>query len=78
VAGAPPEPRTGALAGLPATANATHEVVDGNRRTLRARAKDIAAGDRTGAAVKKAIEEVNAAVIIAIAAGGAVAGGASR
>ena len=51
------------------------QVVDGDKKAVRARAKDIAAGDWAGAAVKKAINAVNeaqAAIIIGAAAGAAV------
>ena len=72
VAGAKPDGRTAALVSLLAAVNAAAKVVDGDKKTVRARAKDIAAGDWAGAAVKKAIDAVNdAAAIIIITAAGA-------
>jgi hypothetical protein len=80
VAGASPDSRTAALVSLLAAVNAAPKVVDGDKKAVRARAKDIAAGDWAGAAVKKAIDAVNAtvAIIIINAAGTASAVGASR
>jgi len=75
VAGASPDSRTAALVSLLAAVNAAHKVVDGDKKVVRARAKDIAAGDWAGAAVKKAIDAVNetvAATIIIIGGAGAV------
>jgi hypothetical protein len=75
VAGASPDSRTAALVSLLAAVNAAHKVVDGDKKAVRARAKDIAAGDWAGAAVKKAIDAVNetvAATIIIIGGAGAV------
>jgi Golgi phosphoprotein 3 GPP34 len=77
VAGATPDGRTAALVSLLAAVNAAHKVVDGDRKLVRARAKDIAAGDWAGAAVKKAIDAVNASIAIVIAAGAVAAGGSS-
>jgi hypothetical protein len=76
VAGATPDDRTAALVSLLVAVNAAHKVVDGDKKAVRSRAKDIAAGDWAGAAVKKAIDAVNAtvAVIIATSAGAAVSG----
>ena len=78
VAGASPDSRTAALVSLLSAVNAAPKVVDGDKKAVRARAKDIAAGDWAGAAVKKAIDAVNetvAAIVIITAAGAA---GASR
>ena len=74
VAGASPDSRTAALVSLLSAVNAAPKVVDGHKKAVRARAKDIAAGDWAGAAVKKAIDAVNEAVaaIIIISAAGAV------
>ena len=73
VAGASPDSRTAALISLLAAVKAAPKVVDGDKKAVRARAKDIAAGDWVGAAVKKAIDAVNEAVatIIIINAAGA-------
>ena len=78
VAGATPDGRTAALVSLLVAINTAHKVVDGDKKAVQARAKDIAAGDWAGAAVKKAIDAVNASIAIIIAAGAAgaaVAGG---
>jgi hypothetical protein len=77
VAGATPDGRTAALVSLLRAVNAAHKVVDGEKKAVQARAKDIAAGDWAGAAVKKAIDAVNASVVIIITAGAAGAGGSS-
>jgi hypothetical protein len=81
VAGAAPDPRTAVLVSLLAAVDAAHTVVDGDRKVVRARAKEIAAGDRAGdavkAAVKKVIDAANASLVIIFAAG-AVSGGGSR
>jgi hypothetical protein len=77
VAGGTPDQRSAALVGLLAAVNAAHKVVDGEKKAVRARAKDIAAGDWAGAAVKKAIDAVDASIAIIIAAGAAGAGSSS-
>jgi hypothetical protein len=81
VAGATPDPRTAALVVLLAAVDAAHKVVDGDKRAVRARAKEIATGDWAGdavkAAVRKAIEAVGASLVIIFAAG-AAGGGGSR
>jgi hypothetical protein len=77
VAGATPDGRTAALVSLLAAINAADKVVDGDKRAVRARAKDIAAGEWAGAAVKKAIDAVNASIAVIIVAGAAAAGGSS-
>lgn len=77
VAGATPDARSAALVSLLVAVNAAHKVVDGDKNAVRARAKDIAAGDWAGAAVKKAIDAVNASLAIVIAAGAGAAGGRS-
>lgn len=59
VAGARPDGRTAALVSLLIGVNAAHKVVDGDKKAVRARAKDIAAGDWAGAAVEKAIDAVD-------------------
>jgi hypothetical protein len=77
VGGATPDGRTAALVSLLTAVNATHKVVDGDKKAVRARAKDIAAGEWAGAAVKKAIDAVNASIAIIIASGAAAAGSSS-
>jgi hypothetical protein len=73
VAGATPDGRTAALVSLLVAVKAAPKVVDGDKKAVRARAKDIAAGDWAGAAVKKAINAVNAAQASIIIGAGAAA-----
>src|SRR5262249_60415338 len=73
VAGATPDGRTAALVSLLVAVKAAPKVVDGDKKAVRARAKDIAAGDWAGAAVKKAINAVNAAQASVIIGAGAAA-----
>jgi len=77
LSGAAPDGRTAALISLLAAVKAVPKVVDGDKKAVNSRAKDIALGDWAGPAVKKAIDAVNAsiAIVIAISAGGA--GGSS-
>jgi Golgi phosphoprotein 3 GPP34 len=73
VAGATPDGRTAALVSLLVAVKAAPKVVDGDKKAVRARAKDIAAGDWAGAAVKKAINAVNATQASVIIGAGAAA-----
>jgi hypothetical protein len=75
VGGVTPDGRTAAVVSLLVAVNATNKVVDGEKKSVRARAKDIAAGDWASAAVKRAIDAVNASVVVIIAAGASSAGG---
>jgi hypothetical protein len=77
VAGGTPDHRSAALISLLAAVNAAHKVVEGDKKAVRARARDIAAGDWAGAAVKKAIDAVNAGIAVIIVAGAAGAGSSS-
>ena len=77
VLGATPDSRTAALVSLLAAVNAAHKLVNGDKKAIRARAKDIAAGDWAGPAVKKAVEAVNASVIVIVIAAGAGGAGVS-
>jgi hypothetical protein len=77
VAGATPDGRTAALVSLLLAVNAAHKVVDADKKAVRARAKGIAAGDWAGAAVKKAIDAVNASIAIVITASAGAAAGRS-
>lgn len=63
---AEPDARTGALISLVYAVKAVHKVVEGDRRQLNARAKAISEGNWAGAAVKGAVEAVQAAVIAGI------------
>jgi Golgi phosphoprotein 3 (GPP34) len=73
VAGATPDGRTAALVSLLVAVKPAPKVVDGDKKAVRSRAKDIAAGDCVGAVVKKAINDVNAAQASVIIGAGAAA-----
>ena len=65
-----PDERTAALIALLHALKCEHKVVDArpyqlSRRQLRARAAEIAQGNWASEAVRKAIEEMNAAVLVA-------------
>ena len=67
---AAPDPRTAALIALLHALKCEHKIVDPrpyglSRRQLAARAEEIAEGNWASAAVRKAIDEMNAAVIAA-------------
>ncbi|WP_213932186.1 GOLPH3/VPS74 family protein [Rhodococcus sp. B50] len=73
--GLTPEPRTAALIALLSAADAAPKVFpDADKRAVKKRAKDIAQGEWAAKAVRDAVASVNAAMIAAVAAGGAVAG----
>lgn len=60
---ATPDERTGALVSLLLATDLTRKVVpDQDRRALKRRAKEISESEWSGAAVKRAIDEVNAAM----------------
>jgi hypothetical protein len=69
--------RTAALVSLLLATDLTRKVFPGqDRRTLKRRAKEIAKSEWAGAAVKRAIDDVNAAIVAAtVAAAGAAAAG---
>ncbi|MFG3120685.1 GPP34 family phosphoprotein [Streptomyces sp. NPDC048201] len=71
VAGAAPDRRTADLVALLHAVRAAHKVVDGDRRTVRTRAKEIADQNPGGDAVRQALDAVRAAMIAAAAAGSA-------
>lgn len=67
--GAEPAQRTAALISLLAAVDAAHKVVAAqDPRAVKRRAKEIAAGEWAGAAVKKAVDYVNAAVVVSVVA----------
>ncbi|RAS60405.1 Golgi phosphoprotein 3 GPP34 [Lentzea atacamensis] len=70
-----PDERTGALISLLYAVKALHKVFDGDKREMNARAKEISAANWTGAAVQKAMEAVQVAVMAAVVASTAVAAG---
>src|SRR5262249_2247365 len=78
-----PDTRTAALIALAHAVGCVDKIVDRrehgvSRRQLRGRAKKIAEGNWASAAVRKAIEEMMAAVIVTITATGAVVGQSHR
>lgn len=77
VVGVEPQPRIGAIVSLLYAIKAVPKVVDSreHKRVVQARAKAIAEGAWAAAAVRKAVEAVNAATVAAVAAAGITAGG---
>ena len=67
--------RTGSLITLLYAANSVHRVFDGDKREIKKRAKDIAAGNWAGDAVRKAIAAIQAGVTAATAAAAAASSG---
>ncbi|WP_434451754.1 GOLPH3/VPS74 family protein [Lentzea sp. E54] len=63
--------RTGALITLLFAVKAVHKVVDGDKRDMTRRAKDVAAGNWAGDAVRRAVEAIQAGVVAATAAAAA-------
>jgi len=72
-----PDERQAALVSLLYAVKAEHKVVDGPRRELRARAKEIAEGEWAGSAVSQAVQAVQATVMAAIVASTAAGSAAS-
>jgi hypothetical protein len=64
--GAKPDQHVALLISLLHAVKAEHKIVDGSRRELRARAKEVAAGDWAGPAVLKAVQAVQASVVVAV------------
>lgn len=82
VQGSTPDDRTAAVIALVHALRVEHKVVDRREydvstHQLRKRAGEIAEGDWAAAAVRAAINEMIAAVTVAVAAGGAAGAGAS-
>ncbi|KOV79434.1 GPP34 family phosphoprotein [Nocardia sp. NRRL S-836] len=67
--------RTGSLITLLHAVKAVHKVVDGDKREMTRRAKQIAAGKWAGDAVRKAVEAIQAGVVAATAAAAAASSG---
>ncbi|MDV8024424.1 GOLPH3/VPS74 family protein [Rhodococcus sp. IEGM 1330] len=67
VDGTTPSPHTAALISLISAVDLTHKVIaDADKKQLGHRAKQIAEGEWAGAAVRKAVSDVNAAVMAAV------------
>ncbi|QBJ97392.1 GPP34 family phosphoprotein [Rhodococcus sp. ABRD24] len=76
VEGLDPRPRTAALISLLSAVDAAAKVFPGaDRKVIRKRAKEIAADEWAGAAVRKAIEAINVAVVVAVMVPVVVGGG---
>jgi hypothetical protein len=67
--------RTGALITLLYAVKSVHKVVEGDKRDMNKRAKDIAAGNWAGDAVRRAVEAIQAGVGAATAAAAAASQG---
>lgn len=65
--GAQPDQHVALLISLLYAVQAEHKIVDGPRRELRARAEEVAKGEWAGAAVRKAVQAVQASVLAAVA-----------
>ncbi|SMD21383.1 GOLPH3/VPS74 family protein [Lentzea albidocapillata] len=63
--------RTGSLITLLHAVKAVHKVFDGDKRDMTKRAKEIAAGNWAGDAVRRAVEAIQAGVVAATAAAAA-------
>jgi hypothetical protein len=72
-----PDERQAALVSLLYAVKAEHKLVDGPRRELRARAKEIADGEWAGSAVSQAVRAVQATIAAAIVASTAAGSAAS-
>lgn len=72
-----PDRRVAGLISLLHAVKAEHKIVDGPRHQLRERAQEIADGDLTGTAVRKAIQAVQASIMAAVAASAVASSGSS-
>ncbi|MET9631348.1 GPP34 family phosphoprotein [Lentzea sp. NPDC006480] len=70
-----PDAHTGSLVTLLHAVKAVHKVFDGDKREMNRRAKEIAAGNWAGEAVRKAVEAIQAGVAAATAAAAAASSG---
>ncbi|KAA0021185.1 GOLPH3/VPS74 family protein [Antrihabitans cavernicola] len=78
VDGLEPRPRAAALVSLLSATGAVEKVfTDADKRAVKKRAKAIAEGEWAGAAVRKAIDAVNAAVVAAVVVASTSAGSSS-
>jgi len=67
VDGTTPEPHSAALISLVSAVDLTHKVItDADKKLLKKRAKEIAEGEWAGEAVRKAVSDVNTAVMAAV------------
>ncbi|MDI9897548.1 MULTISPECIES: GOLPH3/VPS74 family protein [Nocardiaceae] len=67
VDGTTPEPHSAALISLISAVDLTHKVItDADKKLLKKRAKEIAEGEWAGEAVRKAVSDVNTAVMAAV------------
>ena len=70
-----PDAHTGSLVTLLHAVKAVHKVFDGDKREMNRRAKEIAAGNWAGEAVRRAVEAIQAGVVAATAAAAAASSG---
>lgn len=73
VGGEQPGERAGALIALLHAIGVVPKVVEGDKKALKARAKEISEGDWTSVAVRKAVQSIQAAVTSAIVVAGSAA-----
>ncbi|WP_072810648.1 GOLPH3/VPS74 family protein [Rhodococcus zopfii] len=74
VDGLTPSPRTAALVSMLSAVSAAPKIFpDADKRAVKRRAEEIAEGEWAGAAVRRAVEAVNAAMIAAVTAGAVAA-----
>jgi hypothetical protein len=66
VEGLSAQPRLAAVISLLSAIDATPKVVVGDKKAIKKRAKDVADGEWAGEAVRKAVQDVNAAVMVAV------------
>ncbi|MCZ4521423.1 GPP34 family phosphoprotein [Rhodococcus ruber] len=67
VDGTTPQPHSAALISLVSAVDLTHKVItDADKKLVKKRAKEIAEGEWAGEAVRKAVSDVNAAVMVPV------------
>ena len=72
---AEPNERQAGLVSLLHAVKAEHKIVDGPKRELRERARAISDGEWAGVAVRKAVQAVQATIMVAVAASSSTAAG---
>ncbi|MDN5858582.1 MAG: GPP34 family phosphoprotein [Pseudonocardia sp.] len=72
---ADPDERQAGLISLLYAVQAEHKIVDGPRKALRARAREVANGEWAGSAVTQAVQAVQATIMTAVVASAGAAGG---
>jgi hypothetical protein len=77
VGGAQPSERAGTLIALLHAINVVPKVVDGDKKTIKARAKEISEGDWASAAMRKSVQAIQTAVTAAVIVASTSAGSSS-